>query len=109
MAQSISPVVHQDDMGRKELVPLVCRAFALFFTSSALIEALYLPERLFALSHHISERSVLATHDYWTSYYSIATAFLVVRIAALLFAAILFWKCGPQVQALLLPPSGNQE
>ena len=100
---------HRDDTSRKELVLLLSRAFALLLISWALVEVSYLPERLFALSHHINERSVLATHDYWSSYYLIVTVFLVVRILALLLAAALFWRCGPRVQALFSPREDNQE
>jgi hypothetical protein len=66
-----------------------------------LVEITYLPERLFSLSHHVSQRSVLATEDYWTSDYLIITGFLVVRIIALFSAARVLWKCGPRVQILL--------
>jgi len=94
-------------MSRKELVPLFSRTFALLLISWMLAEVSYPPERLFSLSHHINERSVLTTHDYWSSYYSIVTAFLAVRILALLFASVLFWKCGPRVQRLLSPREEN--
>jgi hypothetical protein len=62
-------------MSRKELVLLVSLAFALLLTTWALVELTYLPDRLFALSHHLSERSVLGTRDYWSSYYLILTTF----------------------------------
>lgn len=90
----------QDPMTREELVFPFSRLFSLLLSTWALVEVSYLPERLFALSRHINERSVLATHDYWSTYYSIATVSLAVRIAALLLAAVLFWQCGPRVQAL---------
>jgi hypothetical protein len=96
-------------MSRKELVFLFSRAFALLLSSWALVEVSYLPERLFALSHHINERSVFTTHDYWSSYYSIVTVFLIVRILALLFAAALLWQCGPRVQALFSPRQDSPE
>jgi hypothetical protein len=87
-------------MTRKELVFLFGRAFALLLSTWALVEVSYLPERLFALSHRINERSVLTTHDYWSTYYLIVTVFLAVRIAALIIAAVLFWQCGPRVQSI---------
>jgi hypothetical protein len=90
----------QDPMTRDELVFLFSRLFSLLLSTWALVEVSYLPERLLALSHHINERSVLATHEYWSTYYLIVTVFLAVRIVALLVAAVLFWKCGPRVQAL---------
>ena len=88
------------DMSRKELVLLLSRAFALLLITWALVEVSYLPERLFALSHHLNERSVLSPRDYWSSYYSIITAALVVRMVALIVAAAWFWRGGPSVQAL---------
>jgi hypothetical protein len=83
-------------MSRKELVLLVSRAFALLLITWALVEVTYLPERVFALSHHLRQSSVLATsRDYWSSYYLMLTGFNVVRMLALFFAAVLFWRCGP--------------
>jgi len=96
-------------MSRKELVSLASRAFALLLTTWALVDLTYLPEHLFALSHHLSLRSVLATHDYWSSYYLMITAFHLVRLLALFLAAALFWRCGPRVEALFSPPQDDQE
>ena len=87
-------------MSRKELVLLVSRAFALLLITWAFVEITYLPERLFALSHHLSQSSVLVAHDYWSSYYLIITVFLVLRVLALFVAAALFWRCGPRVEEL---------
>lgn len=96
-------------MSKKEPVLLVSRAFALLLISWALVEVTYLPERLFALSHHMSQHSVLAMHDYLSSYYLIITAFNVVRMVALFLAAALFWRCGPRVEALFSVKQTNQE
>jgi hypothetical protein len=60
-------------MSRKELVLLVSRAFALLLITWALVEVTYLPDRLFELFHHLSQRSVLATRDYWSTYDLILT------------------------------------
>src|SRR5579864_9820812 len=92
-----------NDMQRKDLVLLFSRTFALILTSWALAEVSYLPERLFALTHHISQGSVLARYDYWSSYYLVVMSFLVVRVLALLLVAGSFWRCGPRVQALFSP------
>ena len=96
-------------MSRKELVLVVSRTLSLLLIAWALVEITYLPERLFSLSHHVSERSVLASEDYWTRYYLLITLFLVVRIIALFIAALMFWKCGPRVQTLFLAQSGGSE
>jgi hypothetical protein len=96
-------------MSRKELLLLAGEdGFALLLISWAFVEVSYLPERLFALFHHISERSALASHDYWSSYYLLITVFLCVRITVLLLAAAWFWRCGTRVQALLTS-QGNQD
>jgi ABC-type microcin C transport system permease subunit YejB len=96
-------------MSRKELVFIVSRAFALLLTTWALAEVSYLPERVFALTHHISQSSVLARYDYWSSYYLVVTSFLVARVLALLLAAGSFWRCGPWVQALFSAEKDNRE
>lgn len=99
------PTLRLGDMSKKELVLVVGRALSLLFVAWALVDLTYLPERLFSLSHHISQRSVLVSADYWTRDYLIITSFLVVRIVALLSAALVLWKNGPQVQAVL---GGNE-
>jgi ABC-type microcin C transport system permease subunit YejB len=96
-------------MSRKELVFIVSRVFALLLSSWAMVEVSYLPERLFALTHHINQGSVLARYDYWSSYYLVVTSFLVARVLALLFAAGSFWRCGPRVQALFSPEQDKRE
>jgi len=96
-------------MSRKETVLLLSRAFALLLISWAFVEVTYLPERLFALSHHLSQSSVLVARDYWSSYYLIITVFLILRMVALFLAAVLFWRCGPRVEALFSPQQENQD
>jgi hypothetical protein len=98
-----------DYVSEKKSVLLVSRAFALLLITWALVDATYLPERIFALSHHMALRSALATHDYWSSYYWIVTFFHVLRMLGLFLAASLFWKCGPRVEALLYPQQDDSE
>jgi hypothetical protein len=95
-------------MSRKELVLLVSRAFALLMIAWAFVELTYLPDRVLGLVHHLNERSALAPHDYWSDYYSVLTASTVLRMLVFLFAAVLFWKCGPQVEALFLSRQSSQ-
>lgn len=96
-------------MSTKEIISIVSRAFAVLLISWAFVEVTYLPERLFALSHRLSQNSVLLAHDYWSSYYLIVTVFLILRMLALLLAATAFWRCGPRVEALFSSRRGNQE
>jgi hypothetical protein len=96
-------------MSRKELLLLVSRAFALLLMAWAFVEVTYLPERLFALRHHLNQSSVLVSNDYWSSYYLMITVFLVLRVLALFLAATLFWRCGPRVEALFSMKEEDQK
>jgi hypothetical protein len=96
-------------MSRKELIQIACRVFALYLTTWGLVEVTYVPDRLYSLLHHMNQHSVLETYDYWSKYYFIYDAFIAVRMFGLFTAAVLFWKCGPRVEALFLPQPGNEE
>ena len=96
-------------MSKKELVFLVSRAFALYFTTWAVFEITYLPEYMYSLSHHMNLRSVLAPHDYWSNYYLMLTVLIVVRMLAFFLAAALFWRCGPWVEKLFSPQPDSQK
>lgn len=96
-------------MSRKEVVLLVSRAFGLLLTTWALAEVTYLPDRLFALFHHLSLGSSSATNDFWIRYYLILTVSTLVRVIAMFLVAILFWRCGPSVEALFSPQQDEQE
>jgi hypothetical protein len=95
-------------MSKKEVLLVVSRGFALLLCTWGFVELTYLPERLFSLSHHLGQQSALSIGaDYWGTYYSLATALLLLRVTVLLIAAIAFWKCGPRVQALFGWPDGT--
>ena len=92
-------------MSREEAVLVVSRAFSLLLITWLLVDVTYLPQELLGLGHHMSQRSVLATQDYqdyWSNYYLVGLIVNVVRIVALLFAARLFWKRGPSVEAVFV-------
>ncbi len=94
-------------MSRKEVVLLVSRAFAGIQLVTALIEATYLPERLFSLHHFGNVRSVLLT-NLDVNYYAkiadrIGVVSLIARIVGLLILTVVFWRCGPWVERVLLP------
>lgn len=95
-------------MSRKELVFLVSRAFALLLISWAFAEITYLPERLYTLSHHLSQSSVLVGHDYWSSYYSIITVFLILRMLAFLLAAAMFLEMWTTDRSILLAAAAGK-
>ena len=94
-------------MSRKEIVLLASRAFAFYLTAWGISDVTYLPERFLALFHHMSQQSVLAPQNYLRNYYLLLTGFTVVRIVGLFFAASLFWKCGPRIEALFSSKQDN--
>jgi hypothetical protein len=96
-------------MSRKELISVMSRWFGLLLATWAFVELTYLPERLFSLSRHLGEQSALhGAPDYWSSYYTLATVLLIIRVSALFIAAVTFWRCGPRVQALFDRAEGKQ-
>jgi hypothetical protein len=94
-------------MSRKEAVLLVSRALAIFQFVYALLEITYLPERLISLFGHASAAGSSGTDDYFRSYDSVGVAFLLVRIVIQLVLTVVFWNCGPWIERVLLPESGN--
>jgi hypothetical protein len=93
-------------MSRKEVVLLVSRAFAGIQLVTALIEATYLPERLFSLYHFAHLRSVLLSNfdvNYYTTSDRIEVVSLIARIMGLLTLSVVFWRCDPWVERVVLP------
>ena len=97
-------------MSKKELLLIASRTFALLLFTYAVTELTYLPERIFSLYHHLEQKSVLnGAPEFWETYYMLATVLLLLRMSALLFAAVVFWKCGPRIQRLFTEPSTSAE
>ena len=93
-------------MDRKAAVLLVCRALALIQGISALMETLYLPERLYSYlhyTHQVAQASNSVGSVYLPSLYRMEVAFLFVRILIYLVLAVVFWKCAPWLESALLP------
>jgi hypothetical protein len=95
-------------MNRKEVVSLVSRVLSVLFGVTALIETAYLPERLYSYVFYANRAkspgaTVLDIHFYGTD--RVEIGFLFLRIAIYLLLAMVFWKCGPWVERLLIPES----
>src|ERR1017187_6909965 len=93
-------------MSRKDTVILISRALAIMHLIFAIIEITYLPVRYMSFFHHANRMSVLdtPTYDaYYRTYYGVDIALLLVRVAIELTVALLFWKCGPWIERILLP------
>jgi hypothetical protein len=103
-------------MSRREIVLLVSRAIAILQLIPALMETfISLPQQIYLMLWPIlraqAEYSGVASHTWdlistlrWETF-----GFLVVRIAAQLFIAWLFWNCGPTIERFLLPSGSTQE
>jgi len=92
-------------------VLLVSRAIALLQILVALNDSLVnLPVQVFVLSqrmrlgHAFPGAHVALLPIEWTGIIS-----SLAHITVLLVAAVLFWRCGPMIERLLLPASGTNE
>jgi hypothetical protein len=94
---------------RTEFVRIVSRAIALYLLIWAMLDCTYLPQFLYSLLHHLSQGSTFANQNYWSGYYMLETASLVLRIAALSLGALYFWNAGPAILRLLSPPEKSTE
>jgi hypothetical protein len=90
-------------------VLLVSRALAIFQFVYALLEITYLPERLISLFGHASAAGSSGTDDYLRTYDRVGVVFLLVRIAIQLALTVIFWNCGPWIERVLQPGTGNED
>jgi hypothetical protein len=96
-------------MSRKEVVLLVSRTLALLLISWALADATSLPAEILAVSYSVVRGASLAESDYRARLAWLYLAGNVLRIAALLLGAALFWRPGRWVEALLLGSGKSEE
>ena len=90
-------------MSRKDAVLLASRTLALLLTVWALSDVSYLPERLHSFLRYANQELAGSALQYWRHYYLIALGFLIVRIVGFSLMARWLYKCGPEVEELLLP------
>ena len=94
-------------MSRMDAIVLASRALAVLFVVSALVEASYLPERLYSFLHYIDQGpGPAALMEYRRHYYLIRAGFLVTRMVGYFLIARWLYKGGPEVEELLFgaPP-----
>lgn len=90
-------------MPNDEMVLPVSRALALLLTIWTVVDLTYMPERLFALVHHLGEQ---AAGHYWIDYYLVINVFACLRIVLLFVSALMFWNCGPRGRRVVLAAPG---
>jgi hypothetical protein len=81
-------------MSKRDAVVLVSRALALYLLCWSFSEFTYMPTTLFSLSHHVGQRSVLRSSDYFSDYDVLSVALRAVRLVILLGVAIWLYNCG---------------
>lgn len=96
-------------MTKTEFVRIASRAIALYLSICALLDCTYLPQFLYSLLHHLSPGSAFANQKYWSGYYMLESASLVLRIAVLSLGALYFWNAGPAILRLLSPLEKSAE
>jgi len=89
-------------MSRKDAIVLAGRTLAVLLTVWALTDVSYLPERLHSFLFYLNRQPTSST-PYGHHYYLIALGFLVVGIVGYSLMARWLYKCGPDVEELLLP------
>ena len=96
-------------MSRKDAVVLGSRALAVLFVVSALVEASYLPERLYSFLHYIDQDPGPATFmEYRRHYYLISLGFLAVRVIGFSLMAKWLYRGGPEIEELLSSPAPQE-
>jgi len=85
-------------MPNDEMVLPVSRALAVLLAIWTVVDLTYMPGHLLNLFHHLGEQ---AAGRYWIDYYVVENVFACLRIILLFCSSLLFWSCGPRVQAWL--------
>jgi hypothetical protein len=91
-------------MTKRDAVVLASRTLAVLFIVWALSELSYLPERVQSCLHYFDSRTVSsASTPYLRHYYLTEVGFLATRIVGYSLLARWLYKCGPEVEELLMP------
>jgi hypothetical protein len=95
-------------MSRENAVCLASRVLAILFTVFTLMELSHLPDYVQSFVHYadyeIRPSTDIQYLQYWRQHTLIGLGFLVARIIGLALVSRWFFKGGPEVGELLLPP-----
>ena len=90
-------------MSRRDAVVLASRLLAVFLSVYALTELSHLPSAVYSFLHYAEGSSLWS--QYWRHYYLLSLGFLVARIIGLSLMSMWVFRCGPDIEELLLPAS----
>ena len=96
-------------MSRRDAVVLASRTLALLLTAWIFSDLCSLPDRVFSYIHYVSYESTTPYTDYMRTYHLCVLTFSVTRTVGFLLLAILLYKAGPGVAAMLLPPEPSAD
>ena len=88
-------------MSRRDAVVLTSRLLGVLLSIYALTELSYLPASVFSFLHHAEGLSLAS--QYWRHYYLLSLGFLVARIIGFSLMSMWVFRCGPDIEELLLP------
>ena len=96
-------------MSRREAVIITSRLLAILLTVNALVALSNLPETAYSFMHYTVGTSTTAPAEYWRHHYLIEIGFLITRIIGYSLMASWLFRCGPDIEELLLPAHLRQE
>lgn len=91
-------------MSRRDGIVLGSRLLAVLLSVWALTEVSYLPSAIYTSLHNY-EGSSLSSLQYGRHHYLLSLGFLVVGIVGFSLMSMWLFRCGPDIEDLLLPAS----
>jgi len=88
-------------MTNESAVVLAGRILGIYFLFWGLFDLTYLPDQLYALSHHLAYQSVLSADHYYRNLNLMQILLIFARVAALFALSMAFFRNGPRTQRLL--------
>ncbi len=95
-------------MSRRDALVLVSRAVAVLWSVSASVEVSYLPSYIDSFRHY-AEGATNYSAQYWHHHYLLALGFLIARIVGYSLMSLWLFRCGPDIEELLLPASMRED
>ena len=97
-------------MTRRDAIVLGSRLLAIFLTIGTLAKLTYLPSYLDSFLRYASHVTPTSSaNDYLRHHYLIELGFLVTRIIGYALTAAWLFRCGPDIEELLLPGNLRQD
>ena len=93
----------------REAVVVGSRLLAILLTVSALVVLSNLPESIYSLRHYASEIEPSVRTEYLRHLYLITLGFQITRIVGYSLMASWLFRCGPDIEELLLPAHLREE